>query len=466
MKHLSMDSKAASLATDFYQLTMLYAYFTADIGGEVTFEYFVRRLPRGRRFMVLAGVEQALAYLRDLRFSGEQIDFLRQTPTFATVDDAQARERFFEWLRAMRFRGQVRAAPEGTIFFPNEPMMQLTGDLLECQLVETTLLSLLNYQTLVASKAARVRLAAGDKTLIDFGSRRAHGPQAAVLAARAAIVGGFDGTSNVLAAQQLGLAPVGTAAHAYTMAFEQEEDAFAHYLATYPETTTLLIDTYDTPRGARRAAALGAGVKGVRLDSGDLGALARQVRGILDDAGLTDARIVASNDLNELKIQRLLAERAPIDVFGVGTELVTSRDDPTLSGVYKLVEKIIDGQPVPTMKLSSSKPSYPGRKDVYRYTNAQGHPVGGALVQAGETPPMPADATTAAPMLTPVFSDEAPTIEAPTIEAIRAHTLTGLKSLPEALRELDKDAPAPAMPLHISDATQAQIDACRARYQV
>ncbi len=454
-----------ALKTDFYQLTMMYAYFAADMGGEVTFEYFVRKLPRRRRFMIYAGLQQAVEYLQGLGFNGDQIDFLRQTPTFATVGDAQTRERFFEWLRQFKFTGTVRAAAEGTAFFPNEPMLQVTGDLLQCQLIETYLLSIMNYQTLVATKAARVRLAAGDRTLIDFGTRRAHGPGAGVLAARGAFVGGFNGTSNVEAAFEMGIPPVGTAAHAYTMAFEQEEAAFAHYLKTFPETTTLLIDTYDTIRGAHRAAALGKGVKGVRLDSGDLGALAVSVRKILDDAGLPDARIVASNDLNELKIKALVGAGAPIDVYGVGTELVTSRDDPTLSGVYKLVEKEVDGQRMPAMKLASSKPSYPGRKDFHRGYDAQGRLCAGILTQHGEAPEAVAGVTRTEQMLQTVLEGGKAVGARPSLSDIQANTLANLEMLPQTLRALDGALEDHPIGFHVSPRTHKLIQECRARYK-
>ena len=464
-KHLSVEGHRASLATDFYQLTMMYAYFAAEMQGEATFEYFVRKLPRNRRFLVSAGLEQVLAYLRDLKFTSEEVDFLRQTPTFANAGDVRTRERFFEWLRAFDFGGTVRAVPEGTIFFPNEPVMQVTGDLLECQLIETYLLSTLNFQTLVASKAARLRLVAPGKGLVDFGTRRAHGPSAGALAARAAFVGGFDGTSNVHAAHVLGIPVVGTAAHAYTMAFKSEEAAFAHYLETFPHSTTLLIDTYDTARGAHRAAALGTDVGGVRLDSGDLGALAKEVRGILDAAGCPDTKIVASNDLNEYKIRDLLADSAPIDSFGVGTELVTSRDDPTLSGVYKLVEKIVGGEAVPTMKFSSSKPSYPGRKDFYRLTDSGGAPLGGALVQAGESPPGLQGASSSVQMLETVFEAGKPTRPPEKLETLRQRTIDGLKKLPAELREIEGKLPEHPTKLLVSEKTHALMDVCRDRFR-
>ena len=453
------------VATDLYQLTMMYAYFTADMDTEATFEYFVRRLPQNRRFLVFCGLEQALAALRDMRFSGETLDYLRSIPAFSEVGDGAARDRFFEWLRAFRFQCDVRAAPEGTVFFPNEPVLQVHGSLLQGQLVETYLLSVLNYQTLVASKAARVRLAAGDRKLVDFGTRRAHGPGAGLMAARAAYVAGFEGTSNVLAGQCLGIPIVGTAAHAYTMAFEAESDAFAHYLATFPTSTTLLIDTYDTVRGAGRAADLGPAVKGVRLDSGDLGGLAKQVRVVLDDRGLPDTIIVASSDLNEYKIRDLLAAGAPIDTFGVGTELVTSRDDPTLAGVYKLVEKRVGEDLMPTMKFSSSKPSYPGRKDLYRVVDLHGRAVAGVLTQAGEPPPTVSGGDRMLPLLGSVFDENGPVGEAPSLDAVRAHARAQIGALSDGLRGLEGDAPEPPA-FVVSPGTQRKIRLCEERFAV
>lgn len=454
-------------ATDLYQITMMYAYFTAGLQARVSFEYFVRKLPQGRRFLVFAGLEQVLAYLRDLRFTGEEIDHLRTLDTFQRAGDPAARERFFEWLRGFRFEGLVRAAPEGTVFFPNEPVLQVQGELLGCQLVETYLLSMLNYQTLVASKAARVRLAAGPRTLMDFGSRRGHGPQAGVLAARAACVGGFDGTSNVLAGRLLGVPVMGTAAHAYTMSFDREEDAFAHYMHTFPDNTTVLIDTYDTVRGATRAAALGPKLKGVRLDSGDLLDLSKQVRRVLNQAGLLDTKIVASNDLNEHSIAKLLAGGAPIDTFGVGTELITSKDDPTLAGVYKLVERVEGGVAVPTMKFAADKPSYPGTKDLYRVSDADGTLRAGLLTQQGEPPQGLPEGQRAEPLLELVMRDGRPTAPPPPLGDLRARAQAQITRLPASRRLLDpKGGPGDEIPLLLSAQTQEKIEQCRERFSV
>jgi nicotinate phosphoribosyltransferase len=463
-RHLQVDDGYA-VATDLYQLTMMYAYFTADMDTEATFEYFVRRLPKNRRFLLYCGLEQALAALRDMRFSGETLDYLRTIPAFARVGDPSARDRFFEWLRAFRFTCDVRSVPEGTVFFPNEPVLQVHGSLLQGQLVETYLLSILNFQTLVASKAARVKIAAGDRKLVDFGTRRAHGPGAGLLAARAAYVGGFDGTSNVLAGQRLGVPVVGTAAHAYTMAFSAEADAFAHYLATYPTSTTLLIDTYDTLRGAARAADLGPVIKGVRLDSGDLGELAKQVRVLLDERGLHGTKIVASSDLNEYKVRDLIASGAPIDTFGVGTELVTSRDDPTLAGVYKLVESRQGDELMPTMKFSASKPSYPGRKDFYRVVDFNGKLTAGILAQVGESPPTVSGGDRMVPMLETVFEGGAPRGDAPGLDQLRAHARSQIEALPDELRGLDGEAPDGPGFL-VSPSTRRKMELCEERFAV
>jgi nicotinate phosphoribosyltransferase len=414
------------LATDLYQLTMMAAYQARASAGTTTFELFVRRLPRGRAFLVAAGLEQALAYLREVRFSQEQIAYLRAHPVFQSIDPS-----FFEWLARFRFTGDVDAVPEGTVVFPNEPILRIHGHISEAQLVETYLLATINAHTLIASKAARVRIAAGDKHVVDFGARRAHGYGAALLATRSSWIAGLDGTSNVLAAQKLGIPVVGTAAHAFIMSFASEEEAFAFYHRMYPEHCILLIDTYDTLEGCRRATKIGPSLRGVRIDSGDLGELARGCRKILDEAGLKDTKIVASGDLNEDKISALLEEGAPIDSFGVGTELVTSRDQPALGGVYKLVEREEDGAKVPVMKLSEGKVTWPGVKQVFRYV-AGGTFARDVIDLEGE------EHRGATPLLVPMMragevvagSDDL------SLEAARQRCARQLASLPAGLRKL------------------------------
>jgi nicotinate phosphoribosyltransferase len=259
--------------------------------------------------------------------------FLRRLPVFAHLPDD-----FFRFLSGFRFEGDVWGVPEGTLVFANEPILQVRAPLPQAQLVETFLLSLIHFQTLVATKASRVVEAACGREVIDFGTRRAHGPEAGVIAARASFIGGCIGTSNVCAAKEFGIPVFGTAAHSWTLAFDSEQEAFADYHATFPDSTILLVDTYDTLQGIRNALPLGKALKGVRLDSGDLLGSSREVRRILDDAGLTETKILASGDLNEYKVRALVEASAPIDLFGVGTEMVTSKDQPSLGAVYKLVE--------------------------------------------------------------------------------------------------------------------------------
>lgn len=426
-----------ALATDLYQLTMMAAYRArTDLAPDATatFELFVRRLPRGRAFLVAAGLEQALAYLSSLRFSGADVAYLRTLPVFAKTDPG-----FFEWLRDFRFRGDVDAIPEGTLVYPNEPLVRIRAPLAEAQLVETYLLATINAQTLIASKAARVRLAAGERPFIDFGARRAHGFGAALLATRAAWIAGANGTSNVAAAKKLDIPVRGTAAHAFIMSFEREEDAFRAYHDAYPEHTVLLVDTYDTREGCRRAAALGPSLRGVRLDSGDLGQLARECRAILDERGLTQTTIVASGDLDEDKITALLAQGAPIDSFGVGTEMVTSRDQPALGGVFKLVERTDGARRLPVMKLSEGKITWPGPKQVWRVHDPEGRFTEDVIELDGAPGPQGSRA-----LLRPVMRAGAllPAAYEP-LAAMRARCAEGLAALPEELRRLHDFADAP-----------------------
>jgi nicotinate phosphoribosyltransferase len=356
-----------SLATDLYELTMAAGYHAKGLNPRATFEYFVRRLPHQRSYLVLAGIEQALDYLTTLSFTPDEIDYLRSLPVFAHVDQS-----FFDYLKRFRFTGDVWAVPEGTLVFPNEPLLTVNAPLIEAQIVETFLLSTINFQTLVASKAARMVEVAAGREIIEFGGRRAHGMHAALFAARAAFVGGCAGTSNVEAGRAFGLPLYGTFAHSWVMAFEREAEAFHAYYDVFPENTTLLLDTYDTLAAARLAAAL-PGTLGVRLDSGDLPSLAKQVRSILDAAGMQHTRIMASGDLDEFKIAAMVKAGAPIDLFGVGTELATSRDAPALGGVYKLVEIDSENEMRPTMKLSDDKATYPCSKRLWRVSGSTGN---------------------------------------------------------------------------------------------
>lgn len=422
-----------ALQTDLYQLTMAAAYFENEVQHQSTFEMYVRRLPPQRSFLVVAGLEPVLQYLHNLHFGREEIAYLRRLPMFKGVSSG-----FWEYLAAFRFTGDVWAVPEGTVVFPYEPFIRITAPVIEAQLVETFVLSVVNFQTMIASKAARVYLAATmdgkERTVYDFGTRRAHGPEAGVGAARASYIGGCQGTSNVYAGFHLGLPVVGTAAHSWTMAFDSEVDAFERYLKVFPDHTTLLIDTYDTLHGAKLATDLGPSVKGVRLDSGDFAVQSKQVRAILDEGGLKDTRIVVSGDMNEYKIADLIKAQAPIDSFGVGTEMVTSYDAPALGGVYKLVEQQQPGGQVEyKVKLSSQKVSYPGAKQVYRVNDEQGVWHHDVLALALE----PALAG-AQPLLQQVMAHGQQSQPLPSLAEIQQHTRDQLKQLPLALQALNQ----------------------------
>lgn len=355
------DDPRPGMVTDLYELTMAAAYDAAGIDHVAAFELTVRRLPPQRRFLVAAGLDAALTGLEQFGYSPADVDYLGGVGLFPP--------RFVERLASLRFTGDVWAVPEGEVVMAGEPLVRVTAPLVEGQLVETLLLNQIASHTLVASKAARVALACGDRTFVDFSARRDHGVAAAMTTARAAWMAGASGTSLVAAGQRWGIPVSGTMAHSFVMAFDDERDAFRAYARTFPSAAVLLLDTYDTVRGAHHAvevaselAGEGIAVAGVRLDSGDIAALSVEVRRILDDAGLTDVRIVASGDLDERAITSLLASGAAVDAFGVGTHLGTSADAPSLGAVYKLVEDVSG----PKMKLAEGKVTLPGRKQVWR----------------------------------------------------------------------------------------------------
>ncbi|MFS8069186.1 MAG: nicotinate phosphoribosyltransferase, partial [Byssovorax sp.] len=427
-----------ALSTDLYQLTMAAGYFHRGMTGAVaTCEMFVRRLPRRRRYLIAMGLERVLEYLEHLRFTEEEITYLRSVPG---LRDAMT-PAFADYLRGLRFTGDVDAMPEGTAAFAGEPFLRVRAPIVEAQLVETFLLSAINHATMIASKAARVVEAAGSASAVEFGTRRTH-PAAAVDAARAAYAVGFAGTSNVEAGRRFGIPITGTAAHMWTMAHASEEEAFAGYTAVFPSASILLIDTYDTLRGAERAATIAREkLKGVRLDSGDLLQLSRAVRVILDEHGCKTAQIVASGDLNEIRIAELRAAGAAIDTYGVGTDLVTSLDAPALGGVYKLVELEQGGKKRPIAKFSEGKGTFPGPHQVLRFHDAAGKIARDVVALDGE-PVDPSWGEAPTPLLIPVMRAGARVAPAEPIAAIRERAARSLASLPAELRGLDEPTPS------------------------
>jgi nicotinate phosphoribosyltransferase len=371
---LLLSKNDIALATDLYELTMAAAYFKSNQADRVgVFEAFVRKLPRNRSYMVAAGLEQAIYYLLNVRFTDEQIRYLRSTETFSNVG-----EDFFDYLRNFKFSGDVWAVAEGTVLFPNEPILRIEAPIIESQIVETFVLSVINFESLIATKASRITNAAKGRKIIEFGSRRAHGPQAALLVARASYIGGCIGTSNTLASYKLRIPAFGTMAHSFVMNFESEVDAFVEFTKVFPD-GLLLVDTYDTLAAVKKIVKHGIHAKGIRLDSGDLYELSIKTRDILDNGGYKDMIIMASGDLNEYIISDMVKRNAPIDLFGVGTELATSRDDPGMNGVYKLVairisslEKEKQSLMLYKLKTSPGKKTYPGPKQIHRISEQDG----------------------------------------------------------------------------------------------
>jgi nicotinate phosphoribosyltransferase len=351
------------LLTDLYELTMAAGYFAADKRDDIgTFEFSIRQLPRGRDFVIAAGIHRAVDYLLNLSFNAEEIGYLRGLENFRNIS-----EDFWDYLANFRFSGDVFAVPEGTVLYEGQPVLNIRAPLIEGQIPETYLLSAITFETLIATKAARIVHAADGKDVIEFGTRRAHTPEAGVLGARAAWIGGCAGTSNALAGYRFGIPVMGTAAHSWIMSFGSEAEAFAKLQDLLGDQTVQLIDTYDAIEGARVAARLGRPLWGVRIDSGDIPGLAREVRRILDDAGLQDAKIMASGDLDEWKIATIVQTGSPVDAFGVGTELATSGDAPSMGAIYKLVEINHNGEVRRTAKSSPDKHTLPGAKQLFRF---------------------------------------------------------------------------------------------------
>jgi nicotinate phosphoribosyltransferase len=415
-----------ALSTDLYQLTMMAGYFQSRRHlAQATFELFVRRLPPNRSCLLAAGLEQALHYIETLRFTADEVTFIREQPPFARIGDA-----FFDYLRGFRFTGDVWAMREGTPFFPNEPIVRVTAPLAEAQLLETTLLAIVNFQTSIASKAQRIVHAAAGRPVMEFGARRAHGLDAALFAARAAYLAGVSGTSYVEAGRQFGIPLSGTMAHSWVLAAPSERDAFTSYADMFDPHTVLLLDTFDVEAATRAAIDAGMRPAGVRIDSGDLLSLSRAVRGMLDAAGLTSTRVIVSGDLDEWKIQDLIRADAPIDSYAVGTALVTSDDAPALGGVYKLVEIESNGVMRPVMKRSAGKSTWPGRKQVWRVID---HGVAVRDVIGLENEKPPGDAVS---LLEPMMR-KGRRVSAPTsLDNARQHRAERVALMPVAFREL------------------------------
>lgn len=421
------------LLTDLYELTMMQAYFDSGMNETASFEFFVRKLPPGRNFLLAAGLEQVLDYLASLCFGEEDLALLGGLGRFSDA--------FLRSLEGLRFTGEVYGMQEGTALFADEPILRVTAPLREAQLVESRVMNLLHYQTLVASKAARVALAAQDRLLVDFGLRRAHGAEAGMLSARASYLAGFSGTATLLAGIRFGIPVYGTMAHSYVQAHRDEAQAFESFARSQPQNATLLIDTYDTEAAARKVAVLaarlrpcGIAIKAVRLDSGDLGAHARRVRAILDEAGLQEIGIFASGNLDEFRVRELVESGAPIGGFGVGTRMNTSADAPHMDCAYKLTEYAS----TPRRKRSEGKATWPGRKQVYRSYDAAG-------VMRADSLTIEGDACDGVPLLVPQMAAGHRLAPAPALAECRAHAMRQLKALPASLRALEPAAPYPVV---------------------
>lgn len=443
------------LLVDFYELSMMQGYFLRRENPAVVFDMFFRRQPFGGGFSVFAGLESALSHVSTLCFTQDDLAYLDRLGSF--------HRDFLDELARFRFRGDIWAMEEGTLAYPGEPLVRVHGSLMEAQIVESALLCILNFQTLIATKASRIRLAAGGGDVVEFGLRRAQGLDGALSASRAAFIGGAAATSNALAGKLFGIPVRGTMAHSWVMAFASEREAFEKYAATYPDATVLLIDTYDTlGSGIANAIEVGKSLRasghrsfGVRLDSGDLEYLSKRVRERLDAAGLTEARIMASNELDEHIVHQLVTRGAPVDAWGVGTHLVTGGGDPALTGVYKICARRSGGDWVPTIKVSNNpeKVTNPGVKQVWRFTGSAGSPLAD-LICLDADPPVPGaahrfhhpagdmrsftlrDYAGMTPLLTLRMKDGRVLADSPSLQAVQARAIAELDSLDDTYKRL------------------------------
>ena len=423
--------RISSLLTDFYQLTMLQGYVEQSMDDIAVFEFFVRKLPRERKFFMAAGLVQVIDYLETIAFARDDLDYL--------ADDDRFHPDFLRYLADFRFTGDVHAMAEGTLFFPDEPIIRITAPIFQAQLVETRVINILQFQTMIASKAARMTLAAPKKQLVDFGLRRAHGAEAGLFAARASYLAGFTGTSTVLAGKMYGIPVFGTMAHSFIQAHDSETLAFEHFAESQPDNVVLLIDTYDTEKGADKVVALaprlaekGIIIKGVRLDSGDMILHAKKVRRILDQGGLTDVHILTSGNLDEYKLAEFRQADAPIDGFGVGTRMTTSADAPYLDCAYKLVEYA----GIARRKRSEGKATWPGRKQVFRSFDPHGRMCGDILTLAS-------DELTGIPLVQHVMKQGKRISGQPDVKKSREYAFSQLAGLPDYLIQLDESEKYP-----------------------
>jgi nicotinate phosphoribosyltransferase len=438
-----MTPLTSPLTTDLYELNMVQAYLDQAEDKEAVFEFFVRRLPARRGFLLAAGLADALDYLETLRFSENDIDWLKSTGRF--------RQNLLDYLERFRFTGDVHAIPEGTVGFPNEPLIRITAPLPVAQLVESRLINILHYQTLIASKAARMVLAAPGKNLADFGLRTAHGAEAGLFSARASYIAGFSGAANVLAGERYGIPIVGTMAHSFVQVHSDEMQAFENFARARPDGVILLIDTYDTESGARKVVELaprlkkdGIAIRGVRIDSGDLTAMARKVRGILDDGGLKDVIILVSGGINEDVLMAMMQAKAPIDGFGIGVNLAASIDAPALDCAYKLQEYA----GLAKRKLSEGKATWPGRKQVWRDYDGDGRMRVDILSLENDTQP-------GEPLIVQVMRAGKRVAPSPSLAQIRERAAANLAKLPEPLAQLK---PGVEYPVIVADALETLVE--------
>jgi len=434
-----VNEKNMNLLMDLYELTMCASYFENKRNELATFDLFIRKLPPNRSYFVFAGLEQVLLFLKNIRFNPEQINYLQKHGF---------KEDFLNYLRGFKFIGEVWAVPEGTIVFPNEPLIRVTAPIIEAQLIESFLLNTINVQTMIATKASRVVNAAQGRAVIEFGLRRTHGADAGMKAARCSYIAGCSGTSNVLAGMKYGIPIFGTMAHSFVMFFDKEIEAFRAFAKTFPKASLLLIDTFDDVAGAKKAAIVakeleqkGFKLSGVRIDSGDLVEISKKVRALLDEKELDYVKIFASGDLDEYKIEKLLSKGAKIDAFGVGTRMSTSEDRPYADVIYKLCEKMNKtGRFAPTMKLSKGKITLPRRKQVFRVKDNTRNFVKDVIALHNER-------VEGEPLLIKVMEKGKIVYELPSLEEIRKRALENLSRLPQKYKSLKR---TPRYPVELS----------------